>query len=114
MDRFKIFTNDPTAFPADDVRAFIDRLHANGQKVVFIVDPGVKIEPGYSTYEDLIANDLYLRDSSGQPTVGKVWAGPSVFPDWNHPNATEFWSAQIRRFLTEFPIDGEVHLSAPC
>ena len=37
MDSYKIFTNDPVAFPMCTFRAFIDRLHGNGQKIVVIV-----------------------------------------------------------------------------
>ena len=106
MDSYKIFTNDPVAFPRDAFRAFIDRLHSNGQKIVVIVDPGVKIEPGYSTYDELLAEDLFLKDDRGDATVGKVWAGPSVFPDWKHPNASRFWTAQVASFLAELPVDG--------
>eukprot|EP01046_Picozoa_sp_COSAG06_P013338 COSAG06_NODE_805_length_12169_cov_11.782022_1_plen_1483_part_00 len=118
MDAYKIFTTDPVSFPVPAFRDFIDRLHQNGQRIVLIVDPGVKIEPGYSTYEELLAQGLYLRDppagpaaaagggAGGAPTVGKVWAGPSLFPDWNHPNATRYWSAQVASFLATLPIDG--------
>ena len=54
----------------------------------------------------MLTEDLFLRDERGDATVGKVWAGPSLFPDWKHPNASQFWTAQVQNFLDELPVDG--------
>ncbi|MBW1756925.1 MAG: alpha-glucosidase, partial [Deltaproteobacteria bacterium] len=45
MDEFRIFTFDEERFP--DPSGLNDYLHGNGFKSVWILDPGVKTEPGY-------------------------------------------------------------------
>ena len=41
MDHFKDFTVDPVNFPAADMKAFINELHAKDQHFVPIIDPGI-------------------------------------------------------------------------
>lgn len=40
MDEYKIFTLKPYWFPLEKVRELINRLHANDQHYVLMVDPG--------------------------------------------------------------------------
>ncbi len=36
----------------------------------------------------------------------QVWPGTTAFPDFLHPNATQWWQDQIAAFLASVPIDG--------
>ena len=50
MDAYKDFTYDPVRFPLDKVKELREDLSTHGQQLVMIVDPGIKIEPGYDAY----------------------------------------------------------------
>eukprot|EP00004_Rigifila_ramosa_P014127 TRINITY_DN318_c0_g2_i1.p1 TRINITY_DN318_c0_g2~~TRINITY_DN318_c0_g2_i1.p1 ORF type:complete len:918 (+),score=220.49 TRINITY_DN318_c0_g2_i1:14-2767(+) len=107
MERYKDFTFDPVQFPAAQVSAFADELHNNEQSFVLIVDPGVKVEAGYSTYESLLDSGLFLRNQTNDgPLVGKVWPELVVFPDFTNPNTETWWSEEIAAFYQQAKFDG--------
>ena len=52
MDGFRDFTLDPLKYPLDQMKKFVsEELHPRGKKWVPILDPGIKVEPGYGPYE---------------------------------------------------------------
>eukprot|EP00128_Syssomonas_multiformis_P009239 Colp12_sorted_trinity150504_noHs@21457 len=106
MDQYEDFTWDPTNFPEAGMRQFVEDLHANDQHYVVIVDPGIKNVEGYAPYDDGLKKDLFIKDPSGKPTVGRVWPGFTVFPDWLHPEADAWWETHIQTWLKGVPVDG--------
>src|SRR3712207_8750295 len=56
MDGYRVFTWDAESFP--DPRAMLARLAADGFRVITIVDPGVKREPGYRVFDDALERDV--------------------------------------------------------
>jgi len=66
MALYKDFTTDPINFPIDQVAAFVDELHINGQHFVPIVDPGIMVDSNYSPYTTGVELDLYIKDLSGK------------------------------------------------
>ena len=106
MDVYKIFTFCPTRFPIDKFSEFVNKLHKNHQKLVTIVDPGVKVEKGYKTYDEGVEKNLFIKRSDGKDFVGKVWPGTTVFPDWFHPEIEQYWTESFRHWLSQVPIDG--------
>ena len=103
MDRFRIFTFDPNKFP--DPAATNNYLHERGFKSVWMVDPGVKIEKGYSVYDEGTKNDVWVKDKSGKDYHGDVWPGPCVFPDFTMPVTQKWWAGLYRDFVAK-GIDG--------
>jgi alpha-glucosidase len=88
-DGHRVFTADPHRYP--DLPRLARELAADGVRMVSIVDPGVKAEPGYPVYDAGVAADAFVRDTRGRPVRGVVWPGTSVFPDFTDPRTRKWW-----------------------
>lgn len=95
MDGWKDFTFHPTNFPLPEMQRFVSELHSKGQKWVPIVDPGIKVEPGYPAYDDGLREDVFMRGVDGQPYLAWVWPGPCHFPDFFLPRAQQYFTRQL-------------------
>ena len=51
---------------------FVAQLNKNGQRWVPILDPPIHIKPGYAAYDSGIAQDVFVKDITGEPYVGQV------------------------------------------
>ncbi|KAH9313137.1 hypothetical protein KI387_028172, partial [Taxus chinensis] len=105
MEDFKDFTLDPINYPAAKLRSFLDQLHASGQRYVLIVDPGIKVEKGYDTFDNAVKEDIFIKQG-GQPYLAQVWPGPVHFPDFLNPKTQQFWTKEISQFFETVPFDG--------
>ena len=97
MDGFRSFTWDPVNFP--DPEGLVTQLEGQGFRAVSIVDPGVKVDPAWDVYATGVQSGYFLKGPDGQPYVGEVWPGPSVFPDFSAPEARAFWASLVPRTL---------------
>ena len=68
MDGFRIFTFDDEKFP--DPSGLNEYLHGIGFKSVWILDPGVKVEPGFAVYDEGLAGDHFIRKPDGAVFTG--------------------------------------------
>ena len=98
MDGFRSFTwgdafPGPAPLNAD--------LAALGFHTVAIVDPGIKVDPGWDIYDQGLLGGHLL----GAPYVGSVWPGASVFPDFTRPETRAWWASLAARH-TDVGIDG--------
>ncbi len=50
MDHYLDFSFDPLRFPVAAMQSFVDKLHANGQHYVVIVDPGIHNATGIHSF----------------------------------------------------------------
>ena len=103
MDGFRIFTFDEDLFP--DPSGLNDYLHGNGFKSVWILDPGVKSEPGFFVYDEGLQGDHFIRKPDGELFVEGSWPGNSVWPDYTRPETRQWWANYIPDFLSN-GIDG--------
>ena len=97
MDAYKIFTWDKKNFP--DPKGLIDQLKKLGFHVVLMCDPGIKIEPGYETYDSGIKEDIFLKYPDGGLYSGQVWPGWCHFPDFTNPAAREWWATHFKEYV---------------
>ncbi|HTA16927.1 MAG TPA: TIM-barrel domain-containing protein, partial [bacterium] len=112
MDQYKIFTFDPVKFP-DPAKLNAD-LHAEGFHTIWMIDPGVKAEPGYDIYDQGTQRDAWVKTASGVPYQGKVWPGQCVFPDFTRQDVRDWWASLYGPFLAK-GVDGVWNdMNEPC
>jgi len=106
MDKFKDFTLDADNFPLEKVQKLVKDLHSNNQKYVMILDPAIGRDSSYKTYTDGLERDIFVKNRDDSVYYGHVWPGYSAFPDWFHPDASNWWYENIAEFLKKVPLDG--------
>ncbi|CAM3262158.1 glycoside hydrolase family 31 protein [Rhodothermus bifroesti] len=97
MDGYRIFTWDPERFP--DPQRLAEDLRREGLRLVTIVDPGVKVDPGYHVYDEGLAADAFVRYPDGTLYTGRVWPGFCHFPDFTHPQVRAWFGGYVGAFL---------------
>lgn len=103
MDHYKDFTVDKERF--SDLKGLADEMKKQGVHLVPIIDAGVKIEQGYSVYEEGVRENYFCKDENGEDFVAAVWPGKVHFPDVLNTKAREWFGGKYQ-FLIEQGIDG--------
>ncbi|MBU0553534.1 hypothetical protein KKB55_13240 [Myxococcota bacterium] len=103
LDGLRTFTVDAGAFP--DFEAMLEGLKAQHFKTITIQDPGIKVDPGWPIYDQIIREGLAILDLDGAPWEGQAWPGASVFPDLSLDGGYQYWAAHIRGVI-ERGVDG--------
>jgi len=97
MHGYRCFTFDPERFP--DPAKMLASLRQQGFRVVTIVDPGIKVNPGYAVYDSGVAGDHFIKFPDGERYTGDVWPGPSHFANFTRPETRHWWGDLHRDFL---------------
>ncbi len=97
MDGFRVFTFDKKGFP--DPAGLNAYLHERGFKSVWMIDPGVKVDSGYTVFRDGSERDVWVKTADGKDYQGKVWPGLCVFPDFTRPETCAWWAGLYRDFI---------------
>ncbi|MGM0484943.1 MAG: TIM-barrel domain-containing protein, partial [Candidatus Krumholzibacteriota bacterium] len=103
MNGYRVFTFDRDRFP--DPAGTNRYLHERGFRTVWMIDPGVKAEPGYFVYNSGSELDIWTRAADGRDFIGRVWPGDCVFPDFTMPAARLWWASLYQKFM-ETGVDG--------
>jgi alpha-glucosidase len=103
MDGYRVFTFDKKQFP-DPTRLNSD-LEAQGFRCIWMIDPGIKAEPGFSVFDAGTKGDHWVKAATGEPYKGAVWPGQCVFPDYTRPETRAWWASLYKDFLAT-GIDG--------
>ncbi|MEV6166407.1 glycoside hydrolase family 31 protein [Streptomyces sp. NPDC052052] len=99
-DAHRVFTVDRARFP--DLPGLAEELREEGVRLVSIVDPAVKAEPGYSVFDSGAAvggDGAFVRDARGRTVRGEVWPGECVYPDFTDPQVREWWGGLYQERL---------------
>jgi alpha-glucosidase len=99
------FTVDEERYP--DFPGMIADLKRDNFHVVVITDLHIANLPGqhYLPYDSGIAGDHFVKNPDGSVYTGKVWPGPSVFPDFTQQQTRAWWGSLYRDFHAD-GIDG--------
>jgi len=89
MDGYRVFMWDTESFP--DGPGMVKRLGEQGFRVITIIDPGVKLEPGYWVFDQGLERDLFCRTEGGDVYIGQVWPGNTAFPDFATEESRAWW-----------------------
>jgi alpha-glucosidase len=89
FDGLRSFTVDRRRFP--DLPGLARDLGEEGVRLVSIMDPVVKEEPGDPVYDSGAAADVFVRDVRGEPVRGVLWPGGVVYPDFTDPQVRKWW-----------------------
>jgi alpha-glucosidase len=103
MDAYKIFTWNKDRFP--EPKRMLDQLKEMGFHTTVIVDPGIKVEKGYASYEEGLAKNLFLKYPDGTNYTGMVWPGWCHFPDFTNKASREWWGQSFKGYVAD-GIDG--------
>jgi alpha-glucosidase len=89
MNGYRVFTWNSEKFP--NLPDLLAEAKAQKLRLITIVDPGVKFEPGYPVFDEGIAKNLFCKTEAGNVYVGQVWPGRSAFPDFSKAEARAWW-----------------------
>ncbi|MCM1135358.1 MAG: glycoside hydrolase family 31 protein [Clostridium sp.] len=103
MDHYKVFTWNKETY--QDEAKVISDLKEMGIKAVTIIDPGVKVEAGYSVYEEGVKNGYFATTPEGDIYVNAVWPGDAVFPDFGNPKVRKWWGEK-QKYLIDLGVAG--------
>jgi len=96
QEKNRPFTVDTTAFP--DLPGMLAQLKAENFHVVAITDLHIANLPGhnYGPFDTGLAGDHFVKNPDGTVYTGKVWPGPSVFPDFTRQQTRAWWGTLYR------------------
>lgn len=102
MDLYQDFTVDLNRFNLSDFQTLkLQKLH-----YVPILDIGIAVGNN-SAYNTGIEKNVFIKSAvTGRPLVNWVWPGLAVFPDFNHPNASEYWGELVEKLHDQLNFDG--------
>ena len=89
MAGYRVFTWDRDRFP--DPPGMLKHLDEKGFRVITIIDPGVKFDPGYWVFDQALEQDVLCRTEGGDLYLGQVWPGNTAFPDFVTEEARAWW-----------------------
>ncbi|MFT3843083.1 MAG: glycoside hydrolase family 31 protein [Myxococcaceae bacterium] len=99
MDGYRCFTWHPQHFARP--RELTAELHRQGFKALTIIDPGIKVDPGYRVYDEGRAGDHFIKWPDGEPFTGPVWPGACHFPDFSAERTRRWWGEQYEGLLDD-------------
>lgn len=97
------FEFKPDRFP--DPKGMIDKLHADGFKIMFWICPFVS--PDSPEYRFLAGKGYLIKEKkTGQPAIIRWWNGCSACYDLSNPEAAVYFKEVLRKMQADYGVDG--------
>ena len=104
MENYKDFSIDEKKF--SNLGELSEHLLKYGVRLVPIIDAGVKLEDGYSVYEEGREKNYFCKKTDEKTDyVAGVWPGRSCFPDFLREDVREWFGSKYQK-LTDNGIEG--------
>jgi len=92
-DGKKYFTWHQELFPTPS--NMIDNVAKRKRKMVTIVDPHIKREPGYFVHDEAQAAGHYIKNKDRNTYEGHCWPGSVSYLDFINPTVRKFWAGKF-------------------
>ncbi|KAH0629374.1 hypothetical protein JD844_011408 [Phrynosoma platyrhinos] len=92
-----------------DMPEMVNDFHREGRRYVMIVDAGISSSSpagSYKPFDEGLKRGVFILNATGQPLIGKVWPGPTAFPDFTNPETHQWWHDMVKDFHEQVPFDG--------
>ena len=113
MQNYRDFDNDPIRYNYSEGAKFLDKLHANNQHYVPIVDAAIYIpnanndSDAYGPFTRGNATNSFLLNPDGSLYVGNVWPGFTAFPDFlSGSGGNAWWASEFEMWHANLSFDG--------
>lgn len=90
----KYFTWDPVTF--SDHKTLISNLTTKGRRLITIIDPHLKKESNYPTYNEAVENNYFIKTKDNADYEGWCWPGASMWPDYVNPAVKKWWADKFQ------------------
>ncbi len=97
MRGYRDFTWDAERFP--DPAGLIRAVAEQDYHVVTIIDPGIKVDPDYTVYQEAAQRSYFIRTPGSEIFEGWVWPGLSAWVDFAQEEVVVWWGEQHRALL---------------
>ncbi|MFF5428369.1 MULTISPECIES: glycoside hydrolase family 31 protein [unclassified Streptomyces] len=78
-----------------------EELRERGVRLVSVVEPAVRAEPGRARYEEGRAAGVFVRDARGAEIRGVAGAGDCAYPDFTDPEVRRWWGGLYEERLRQ-------------
>ena len=101
QDHYRPFTVDQMQFP--HFAQMIEDLKKQNLRVVAITDLHIAHLPdaNYAPYDSGMTGDHFVKKPDSSVYIGKVWPGPSVFPDFTRESTRKWWGSLYAEFVRD-------------
>lgn len=106
MDSYKNFTINNNYGNFEGFKNFNLSLKSKNIFLIPIIDAGIKIEKGYSPYEEFAKSGCCVKKDNKENYTGTVWPGNCIFPDFFTEKAEQIFKELMKDWIEKTDTNG--------